>query len=228
MGITPAQLIALHPKLYHMASFGSWPTIERHGLLSTTALLNLYAIPPADRAPLESAHRSELTPLTHPTHGTAYLRDQKPMSDAGLVRALQDGLTPADWYRILNARVFFWTRRDRLDTLLAGRAYRDRQHTVLVLDTAELLARHAADVELSPINSGSTVYNPAPRGRDCFLPLDRLAFEHWAKKRRSKTKAIVELTVRHAVPDVRELVVEVYETGPTKRTLVSRGAGPGA
>jgi len=36
-GIPPVQLIALHPKLYHMASFGSWPTIERHGLLSTNA-----------------------------------------------------------------------------------------------------------------------------------------------------------------------------------------------
>ncbi len=76
-------------------------------------------------------------------------------------------------------------------------------------------------MELSPINSGSTVYNPAPRGRDCFLPIAEFPFDHWAKKR-SRTKAIADLTVLHAVPDLRDHVLEVYETGPPRRVLFSR------
>ena len=37
-------LIELYPRLYHMAHAGSWPMIQRHGLLSTTALLDLFEI----------------------------------------------------------------------------------------------------------------------------------------------------------------------------------------
>ena len=144
------------------------------------------------------------------------------MSEAKLRGALRDGLTPADWYRILNARVFFWTRAQRLEGLLRARAYRDRPQTILVIDTQSLLERHAARVELSAINSGSTAYDPAPRGRDCFLPIDQFPFDHWATKRRSRPKAIAELTVLHSVPDVRDHVLEVYETGPPRRTLFSR------
>jgi hypothetical protein len=219
--LTPELLTTLHPRLYHMAAPGSWPTIHRHGLLSTAALLDLFETPPADRERLLAHHRPATVPLTHPLHGTAHVRDQKPMSDTALKRALRDDLTPTDWYRLLNARVFFWLTQSRLDTLLRAAAYRDRPHTILVVDTASLLARHAPRVELSPINSGSTVYNPAPRGRDTFLPIAEFPFDHWAKKR-SRTKAIAELTVLHAVPDLRDHVLEVYETGPTRRTLFSR------
>lgn len=222
MPLTPERLATLHPRLYHMASLGSWPSLQRHGLLSTAALLELYAVPSSQRELYESQHRPAIVPLRHPTHGTAELRDQKPMSDAGLRRALRDDLTPADWYCILNARVFFWTTPERLAGLLAGRAYRDHPQTILVLDTASLLAAHAASVELSPINSGSTVYDPAPRGRDTFRPIAEFPFEHWAKKRGSRKKAIVELTVLHAVPDLRDHVLEVYETGADRRVLFSR------
>ena len=34
--------IARHPRLYHMAEAGSWPQIERGGLLSTSALLDRF------------------------------------------------------------------------------------------------------------------------------------------------------------------------------------------
>jgi hypothetical protein len=42
-------------------------------------------------------------------------------------------------------------------------------------------------------------------------------FDHWAKKR-SRATAIAELTVL----DLRDHVLEVYETGPARRVLVSR------
>ena len=49
----------------------------------------------------------ESVAITHPVEGTAVIRDQKPMTDEGLRRALETGLSPTDWYRILNTKAFF-------------------------------------------------------------------------------------------------------------------------
>ena len=44
MGISVDELAATYPKLYHVTSEGSWQGIQRHGLLSTKALLDLFGI----------------------------------------------------------------------------------------------------------------------------------------------------------------------------------------
>lgn len=198
------------PHLFHMAEAGSWPSIQRHGLLSTSALLDLFEVRGEQRRALEARHRPESVTLQHPRHGTAVVRDQKPMNDAGLLRSLSGGLSPADWYRLLNARVFFWVSHERLTKLLHARAYRDKRQTVLTVDTARLLARHEARVLLSPINSGATKPFPAPRGPDTFLPMARYPFLFWEQKRKRK-HSVVELTVTHAVPDIRDFVLRVEE-----------------
>src|SRR6185436_11524880 len=100
--------VSRFPRLYHMAEAGSWPSIERHGLLSTTALLDLFEIKGAEREALELQHRPESVEIRHPRHGVAIIRDQKPLREKSLKQALQDGLAPRDWYRILNEKVFFW------------------------------------------------------------------------------------------------------------------------
>ena len=219
MSVRPEILAERHPFLYHMAQLGSWPAIERHGLLSTRALLDRFEVKGDARDRLESQHRPDSVEIAHPEHGRAVIRDQKPMSDRALLRCLRDGLTPADWYRILNEKVYFWLDRGRLDGLLAARAYRGRRQTVLTVATAELLARHGERVLLSPINSGSTVYTPQPRGRDTFLPLASYPLEAW-ERRRGRKHAIVELTVAYAVPDIRDLVVRVEEAGGGQPTTV--------
>jgi len=212
MGIRPEQLALHYPRLYHMAQLGSWPLIQRHGLLSTVALLDLFEVGGEARETLVARRRPEGVEIRHSIHGTAVLRDQKPMDASGLRRSLQDGLTPTQWYRSLNEKVFFWVSRGRLDKLLAAAAYRDRRQTVLTLDTAALLARHADRVLLSPINSGATKPVPAARGRDTFLPLADYPFDFW-KDKRNLREAVVELTVRDAVPDVRDFVLKVEEVG---------------
>lgn len=218
-GITPAALAARYPVLFHMAEIGSWPTIAQHGLLSTTALLDLFEVKGAKRQALESSHRPDGTSITHPSHGSAVIRDQKPMDDKGLIRALGDGLTPADWYRLLNGMVFFWLDRKRLETLLGAKAYRSKRQTVLTISTARLLARHADRVMLSPINSGCTKPFPHPRGRDTFLPLDQYPFETWDQKRRGRD-AVVELTVKHSVPDIKDVVTRVEEVGAGQQGIL--------
>jgi hypothetical protein len=134
------------------------------------------------------------------------------MSDDGLSRALLDGLTPEQWYRDLNSRVFFWLTEDRLNTLLNARAYRGKRHTVLTVDTKLLLDLHADQTSLSPINSGCTKPFPHPRGSSTFLRLPQYPFAEWKKKRPLKD-AIVELAVDYAVPDVRDMVIEIKESG---------------
>jgi hypothetical protein len=211
-GVRADVIVQGFPQLFHMAEPGSWPSIQRHGLLSTSALLDLFEVTGARREALEARHRPESIRLQHPRHGVAVVRDQKPMSDRGLLKCLPKELTPSDWYRFLNARVFFWLDFRRLDRLLGARAYRDQRHTVLTVDTAQLLARHEKQILLSPINSGSTIMNPAPRGQDTFLPLERYPFEAFRKKRGLRN-AIVELTVTHSVPGIRGLVLRVEERG---------------
>ena len=199
-----------YPFLYHMAETGTWAAIKRHGLLSTSALLDLFEIHGDRRRLIEAERRPQSIPITHPKHGSAIIRDQKPMNETALLKCLQDGITPSQWYQILNKRVFFWLSRERLDRLLSARAYKNKQHCVLTLKTEELLSNHAAEVTLSPINSGATLYTPQPRGKDTFLRIKDYPFDTWLDKRGIEN-AVVELVVDYAVPDAHEYVLRVDE-----------------
>jgi hypothetical protein len=192
-----------------MAEVGSWPSIQRHGLLSTTALLSLFGVTGDARHKIESAHRPLSIPISHPKYGQAVVRDQIPMREADLRRCLLDGLTPVEWYRMLNDRVFFWVTQERLETLLRARAYRDRMHTVLVLETQSLVVDYAKQVVLSPMNSGCTVPFAHPRGRETFRTLSDYPFE--ARRKSAGSNAVVELAVSEGVYNTQNYVIEVRE-----------------
>jgi hypothetical protein len=207
-----AELIRDCPTLYHMAERGSWPSIRRHGLLSTSALLDLYEIQGPRREAIEGRRRPEGVPVEHPALGPAMIRDQKPMDDAGLRMCLLDGLSPEDWYRCLNGRVFFWLTRERLLRLLNARPYREVEHDVLELDTAALVAAYRTAIRLSPINSGATKPFPSTaskRGRDTFLTIAGYPYARWRAQGRKAGERVVELTVDHAVPDAARFVRRV-------------------
>ena len=192
-------LVRRYPKLYHMAEDGSWESIRRIGLLSTSALLDKFEVGGEKRYKIESSRRPEIVDIEHPELGKARVRDNKPMQEKTLERSLV-GMTPREWYEVLNHRVFFWVDEKRLIKLLGARAYRDRPHLVLEVDTAELLRRYSNTVSLSSINSGATfTMKPAPRGPDTFKRLS----DHPAGK------TVVELTVDYAVPDIAEFTFSV-------------------
>jgi hypothetical protein len=222
-GVTARRLVQVYPCLYHMAAEGSWPTISSHGLLSTSSLLDLFQISGLERQVLEDEHRPESVPIRHMLHGSAIVRDQKPMSDAGLRRALETGLAPVDWYRLLNGRVFFWVTKARLSRMMRARAYRDLRKTVLILNTEAVLDAHASKVLLSPMNSGATKPFPHARGRDTFLPLAAYPFE---ERLRARKEAIVEFTVGGGVMNVTGLVQRVEEVGGSRASRVLVGTGP--
>lgn len=195
-----------YPRLFHMAEADAWPLIQRHGLLSTRALLDLFEIHGPAREHIERRRRADFLPVEHPVHGRALIRDQRPMTDETLAPVLRDALTPADWYALLNARVFFWVEEERLRKLLG--TYRHRRNVVLVLDSARVLAEHAARVTLSSINSGYSRRYAQPRGLETFRRLvDFPAWKVGADGRRTRT-TVAECAVDHALPEVERYLVE--------------------
>lgn len=207
MGISAFELARIYPLLYHVAEEGAWDSIRRNGLLSTSALLDLHEVRGQERSAMESEHRPTSRRIEHAAYGMAVIRDQRPLNEAKLRKCLV-GMTPSEWYRILNGRVFFWLTRRRLANLLSAGEYAHRTHCVITVDTALLLERHAPQVRLSPINSGSTLFDAKPRGRETFLMLDEYPF-HERRKRRGTSDAIAELTVEYGVPDIVAMTVRV-------------------
>src|ERR1700730_15009624 len=118
-----------------MAEDGSWPSIRRRGLLSTTALLDLYEVQGAPREEIEAQRRRTGVPLERSPLPRAVIRDQLPMDDGGLRRCLPPHIEPTDWYRLLNRKVFFWLTKLRLITLLKAGTYRQRPHDVIEVST---------------------------------------------------------------------------------------------
>ena len=210
--MTVAEFCATYPRLYHMAEASMWPSIQRHGLLSTSALLDLYGVAGAERTRIEQTRRPDFIAVTHPRLGEVLIRDQKPMSDATLAPVLID-MTPGEWYALLNARVFFWVNETRLAGLLA--AYRHRENLVLVLDTAAVMARHAAQTTLSPINSGYTRRWAVRRGRETFRSIaDYQIVERVDGK--TVRKPVAECAVSGGVTNVLAALIETRRVPATK------------
>lgn len=207
--MTEDELVGRYPRLWHMAHDGAWPAIRDHGLLSASALLDAYGVDGARRHQLGSCRRPDSVSLEAVGLPPAVLRDQKPMSDSTLAKCLQDGLTPRDWYELLNSRSFFWLSRQRVWRLLKARAYRDVPQTVMTIDTAGLVAAHRHRIWLSPINSGFSMMNAAPRGHDTFRRIADFPFAERARTR-PVSNNVVELVVDHSVPDLAAHVLAVH------------------
>jgi hypothetical protein len=197
-----------YPRLFHMAEAGSWASISRHGLLSTTALLDLFGVDGTQRHAIESRRRGETLTIRHSEYGEAAIRDQKPLVESRLERCLV-GMTPREWYELLNRHVFFWLTGDRLRRLVNARPYRHLEHDILTLETQRLVSRYGESILLAPYNTGTTAYEPPPRGANTFLPIADYPYESWRRRRNDRLDAVVELVVPYAVPDVRDCVLRV-------------------
>jgi uncharacterized protein DUF7002 len=200
-------LVELYPRLFHMAEGGSLRSIERHGLLSTSWLLDKFEVVEGREA-IESQRRAQMVTISHPTHGEAVIRDQKPMIESRLERCLTGGMSPRAWYELLNGYVFFWLNEERLSRLLSARPYRNREHDVFTLDAAQLVQRYEESIFLAPYNTGSTAYEPPPRGRETFKSIADYPFDEWRAKRGVRD-AVVELVVLGGVADITDFVVSV-------------------
>ncbi|HJT19069.1 MAG TPA: hypothetical protein VJ746_01285, partial [Nitrospira sp.] len=193
----------------------NWPSIERHGLLSTSALLDLLDLPKQARDRYERRHRPTHTALSP---GGIQIRDQKPMPVGALERCVI-GLTPFDWYYLLNRKVFFWLDAGRLNR--HRKACGARPQMVLVVDTERLLNRHAHRVTLSPINSGNARRKPAVRGKSTFVAYAEWSKSGWLSEAiglgttpRARTHRPVELAVEGSIVDILECLDGLHVLGP--------------
>lgn len=211
--MTAAELAARHPRLYHLTDPLAWGSIRRHGLLSAAALVELFELPAPRRAELLAARRPHAVAIEHPRHGRAVLSDNLPLSERALERCLDDGLSPSDWLRLLNARVFFWASREGLARLAGARRNRDRPRLTLELDTLSLASAHAERLCLSPINSGATLRRAVRRGRTTFTPMLRHDYAAWSRLRGRRDR-VLEVTVDTAVPDVERHLVALHRDPP--------------
>jgi hypothetical protein len=206
-GVTVDELVEHYPCLYHMAEADSWDSIRGKGLLSTSALLDLFEVNGKERFAIESCHRPKCVRIQHPEHGHAVIRDQIPMREKALLKCLQR-ISPRKWYEFLNGKVFLWATLHRLEGLLNARAYRGKEHVILKVDTKSLLGNYASSVLLSPMNSGSTIYRPSLRGVRTFQGLKTYPFEE-RKKKRGLPDAVAEMAFDYAIHDIRKHVLRV-------------------
>jgi hypothetical protein len=134
------------------------------------------------------------------------------MPPAALDRCLR-GITPSEWFALLNARVFFWLDTDRLNRML--KANHPRPQVVLVLDTLQVLSVYSEHVQLTPINTGNARRQPAIRGRQTFVPYTTWMQSRWTSeaeglgvsaRQRPRSHPPAELTISYAVPDIMKFV----------------------
>jgi hypothetical protein len=203
--VTPDELVDNYPVLHHMAEPGSWATIQQIGLLSTQQLVAECEVSDAEAAKILRARRKTAVRLHHPRVGSVTVRDQGPLLEHNLRKALT-GMTVEEWLAVLNDRVFFWLHPARLDGLLSAKRYRDQSHDVLVLNTRDLLERHSDRVRITAMNTGAMIFpGSPPRGPDTFMRIEDFPFAERRRGRHLKDTA-VELAVIGGVPDIADLV----------------------
>ena len=200
--------------LYHLTQIENWPSIERYGLLSTQALLDLARLDEIERERVGHQHRAERVLLPD----GVVISDQKPMPPTALKRCLHD-MTPEQWYKLLNSKIFFWLDTERLGRL--RRVYRAQPQILIRIDTERLLARYAERIALTPINTGNARRQPAQRGTSTFVPYKTWLESGWVSetealhtRARLRSHPPAELTVDYAVPDVLDFVIDVRRLEP--------------
>ncbi|HEX4984799.1 MAG TPA: hypothetical protein VFV71_01880 [Burkholderiales bacterium] len=188
--------------VYHMLDAGNWPSVRKHGLLSAARLMQAAG----EQAGTARRHRPDGRRLA----SGALIRNQKPMPPHALERCLRDGLTPEDWFELLNAKVFFWLDAERLNR--QRRACGPSPQIVLVVNAARMLAAHRARAAVTPINTGNAMRAAAPRNLSTFVPYARWVEDGWRHESiagaapRPSSHRPVELTIDDAVPDILDYV----------------------
>ena len=177
-----------------------------------------------DRERLERSQRMSHTVLADGVE----IRDQLRMP-ARALRACLIGIEPADWYALMNSRVFFSLDPVRLNRLRGG--CEPRPQVVLILDTAGLMAGYGSRASVTPINSGNARRRPARRGAATFVPYAVWVKSGWASeaaalgtKERSRSHRPAELTIAVAIPDAMRYVLAATRLAAGERFEVPDGS----
>jgi hypothetical protein len=203
IGVDVEELIERHPRVFHTMSATAWPSVQRHGLLSTKELVELFGLDAAERDRLLSAPRRDSTVLRAPGLPPAVIRDQRPMKFVAEKIDSYSSLT--EFLAAINSRVFFWASPERLDRPRQAKEYRTEDQVVLHVDTRALVERHGPRIELCRLNSGAVTQKNHPmRGHRSWLPIADYPYDEY-RRRYGRDGALVGVTVLDAVPDILDL-----------------------
>ena len=208
--MTPDELAHHVPRLHHYTDRVAWPMIERHGLLCADAIVERFVPDPAARGRLLAERRTDTVVVHDGPDGRVTLNDNLPLHYGPLAARLDDGLTPHDWLRILNGRVFFWPTVERADGFLRAGRRGGREKLLLTFDTRSLAEAYEGRLDLAPINTGSAVRVPARRGHATFTPASAVGWDEW-RRLRGRLDTPAEMSVRGDVPDALDHLIERRE-----------------
>lgn len=197
------RFVERYPHLFHLAHGDAWPGLQRHGLLTSEQLTDLFKVSGRTLSSLLSQRRAESIQIKHWRHGSAVLRDQKPVRMEALPTVLTDGMTPAEWLLLLNQHVFLFPT-DATATAMYG-TYRQEPLVVLTLSSESLLRAHPENIRLTAINTGYFMRRPARRGRETFQPIH--SFDR-------PLSGVKEVAVQGGIPDLMDHLVKAERHWP--------------
>jgi hypothetical protein len=126
--------------------------IRARGLMTTADIVARWDVPAGESDRLLAQRRPLPVTLSHPEYGTIVINDNAPLSEKKLADVLDDGLTPADWLRKLNERVFFFADERPLRSLLDAKLNASRPKAIIEIDTRGLAEAYGAAMEIAPID----------------------------------------------------------------------------
>lgn len=189
--------MTLPPIAIHFVDAINWPSVQKHGLRSAALLMQI--------ANVDAEAVRTFRPACETLPDGVFVRDQRPMPPAALERCLDPGLTPADWYALVNQGVYFWLDADRAER--HQRALRTRPQVRLEFSVADLVAAYGPSAFVTPFNIGSALRRPARRGLRTLVPIDRWVAAGWEDeaftvgKTRSRSQKPAELIIQSNIPD---------------------------
>lgn len=205
--MTPDELAARLPRLFHLTDRAAWPMIERHGLLTTDTIVRRFVADAAEATRLRTERRTDVVTVHDGSDGRVTINDNLPLHFGPLAPRLDDGLTPPEWLAMLNGRVFFWPDIDRGAGFLRAGRRGGREKLLLAFDTRSLAAAYEGRLDLAAINTGSAVRVPARRGHATFTPASAVGWDEW-RRLRGRLDKVAEVSIRGDVPDAADHLVE--------------------
>ena len=215
--------------LYHVTARCSWPSIKRHGLLSTNALLKASGVSDSERCRIGFEHRGHCEVV----HGLvscdpplkAFIRDQTPLRDGRLKRELKKQkahILHRNWYKRQNARVFFYPSKKEAVDLACGYAANDHPQDILVFRTESLIEVHKSAIRLCAFNSGATNRkSTVPEDRygkwhdRLFQCVEDYPYAYW-KEKYNRSRAVKEFTILHGIPSPHRHIIKMLRTDDGK------------
>ena len=207
--VTPEQFLTRCPSLWHVAPSGAWATIKERGLMTAAQLIDAADLDEEQRSELHEMPRRHAVPL-RVNDADVVLRDQGPLFKADLASLLEPEMTPADWVRLLNRRVYLFTTKAAMQKVLDKYVASDGAQEVISFSPRRLLDAVQFRIELAAQNSGAIARRSDPyKGRDAFLSISR-----------SRDRRPAEVTIVDGLDDLSAVVrVERYSADGARTAL---------